>query len=161
MTRVDNCEIDTIGYDKVSRKITITDSLNFFSIKKIFQQHGYPGYNLVDTVSSHNFWLLVQHADRHLDFQDSVVSQMKIEMEKENASQSDYAYLVDRVMINKGELQIYGSQMKLNDSSTSFEPKPVVEPSLLNERRKSVGLPSIEEYIDLMNKHYYGSLKKQ
>lgn len=49
----------------------------------------------------------------------------------------------------------------MNSDTTSFEPKIVIEPAKLNERRKSVGLDSIESYIQMMNEHNSGSLKKK
>lgn len=36
-----------------------------------------------------------------------------------------------------------------------------IEPERLNERRKSVGLSSIEEYIELMNSTYHGALREK
>jgi hypothetical protein len=50
--------------------------------------------------------------------------------------------------------------MQLNKDNTSYEPKPVIDPEHLNERRKSVGLDTIEEYIKTMNTRYFGTLRK-
>ena len=86
---------------------------------------------------------------------------MKIEVDKGKASPSDYAYLVDRVKLHKGEKQIYGTQMQLNSEGTSYTPRSVIEPEKLNERRADVGLSTIEEYIDLMNSRHFGDLKKK
>lgn len=138
-----------------------TDSLNFIQIKKLFDKYGFLGYDKVGKEGSSNFWLLVQHADKHPSFQDSVLTKMKIEADKGNASLKDYAYLMDRVKINTGQLQIYGTQMVLDSTKTSYTPKPTVEPDKLNERRMSVGLNTIEEYIKIMNKHYFGTLQKK
>jgi hypothetical protein len=159
-TKIQNGEIDSISLDRVIMKMKATDSLNLFFLRQIFKQYGFPGYNLIGKESSHNFWLLMQHADNFPSFQDSVLSKMKVELEKANASQSDYAYLVDRVKVNEGQLQIYGTQMMLNSDSTSFLPKPVLSPEKLNERRAEMGLPSIERYIKIMNDHFHGALKK-
>lgn len=104
--------------------------------------------------SSHNFWLLVQHTDKHPDFQMKVLDSMKVEANKGNATMKDYAYLIDRVKINNGELQIYGTQMDLDSAETSYFPKPVIDPDQLDERRKSVGLSPIEQYIKFMNENY-------
>jgi len=161
MTKAKNNEVDSVSPDKIGNQIRLTDSLNFIQLKKLFDQYGYLGYDKVGQVSSTNFWLLAQHADRHPSFQDSVLSKMKIEAEKGNASLTYYAYLVDRVKINTGQLQIYGTQMILNSTKTSFISMPTVDPEKLNERRKSVGLPSIEDYIQTMNNHYYGDLQKK
>ena len=90
-----------------------------------------------------------------------MLEKMKIECERNNASKLYYAYLIDRVKVNSGELQIYGTQMQLNADSSSYEPKPVVEPEKLDERRKKVGLVPISEYIETMNQRYFGTLKNK
>ena len=147
--------------DSLWHSINKTDSLNYFLVKEIFQKYGYPNYDLVGTKGSNDFWLLVQHQDRYPQFQEEVLVKMKMEVDRGKADGIDYAYLVDRVKVNTGQLQIYGTQMKYNSDTTSFEPKPVVDPQKLNERRKSVNLSTIEDYVESMNSVYYGSLKKK
>lgn len=161
MVQVNNGEIDSISLELVREKINRTDSLNFIQIKKLFSQYGFPGYNMVGEKSSDNFWLLVQHADKHPSFQDSVLAKMKTEAEKGNASLLNYAYLADRVKVNNGQLQIYGTQMTLNTEKNSFEPMPTMEPEKLDERRQQAGLPPIEDYIRIMNQRYHGSIQKK
>ncbi len=156
-----NGEIDTIGIKTANRNARITDSLNFIVVRKIFKQYGYPNIETVGSVGSHNFWLLIQHMDNHPDFQDSVLTKMKIEVDKGNSSSLDYAYLVDRVNVNTKRFQVYGTQMELNKDSTSYEPKPLIDKDNVNERRKSVGLSTIEEYTKVMNERYFGTLKKK
>lgn len=85
---------------------------------------------------------------------------MKVEAIKGNASLPNYAYLVDRVKVNTGQLQIYGTQLRINSGGTSYEPLPTTEPEMLNTRRQKVGLSSIEEYIQGMNESHYGELSK-
>ena len=86
---------------------------------------------------------------------------MKMEVDWGKACATNYAYLVDRVKVNSGQPQVYGTQMQMNSDTTSFEPMTVIEPEKLNERRKSVGLDSIESYIQTMNERNIGSLKKK
>ena len=157
--QVENKEIDTVSVEFLSKKIRETDSLNFIIIKQIFEDYGFPGYDKVGESSSQNFFLLVQHSDRHPEFQDSVLIKIKIEVDRNNASSIDYAYLVDRVKVNANQMQVYGTQVGPNSTGTSFEPAPVIKPENLNERRKSVGLCPIEEYIKVVNEFYRGQLK--
>lgn len=103
----------------------------------------------------------MQHQDNHPEFQKEVLVMMKVQADNGQASLSNYAYLLDRVKVNTKQLQVYGTQMILNAEQTSYEPKPVIEPEKLNERRKQVGLGTIEDYIQLMNSRYYGDLKKK
>lgn len=157
-----NGELDssTFNLDQIKRRISETDSLHFYKLESIIDEYGYPGYALVGKDFSDAFWNIVQHQDENIEFQERVLELMKKEVDKNNATKSYYAYLIDRVKVNQGDKQIYGSQMQLNSDSTSYEPKPVVDPNNLNERRKSVDLPPMEEYIETMNNRFFGTLKK-
>ena len=156
---LNNGKIDTISWEVISANLTYIDSLNFITVEQLFEEFGYLGYDKVGKQGSNNFWLLVQHCDKHPNFQLEVLKAMEIQTRRGNASLADFAYLTDRVKVNLGQLQVYGTQMKLNGSSDSYEPKPVIDPENLNERRKLVDLITIEEYIKLMNERYYGTLK--
>jgi hypothetical protein len=161
-TALTECEnqrvVDSVRSKEMWAKIRLTDSLNYPALKHIWERYCYPNTDLLGEEGSHNFWLLMQHQDKHPDFQEEVLAGMKRETDRGKASLRDYAYLVDRVKVNKGQLQIYGTQMIPNADHSSYEPKPVVEPEKLNERRTSIGLPSIQEYIEIMNSHYSGTL---
>jgi len=155
-TDISNQLIDSISIEVADSLVRFVDAANYIEIVKIFEEHGFLGYNKVEKNGSLKFWLLVQHADLHPDFQEKVLNKMKIEAENKNASWKNYAYLIDRVLVNTGRPQIYGSQMEINSEGTSFQPKLLDEPKKVNKRRKKVGLKSIESYIKQMNKIYYG-----
>lgn len=158
-----NHELDSNIYrlSDIEAKIRETDSLNYFELRSIIETYGFPGFDLVGEDYSNSFWNLIQHQDNNLEFQIEVLEKMKVECEKDNASRLYYAYLIDRVKVNSGENQIYGTQMQLNADSTSYEPKPVVDLENLETRRKEVGLIPISEYISMMNKRYFGTLKEE
>jgi hypothetical protein len=160
-TEVRHKQIDTLSSEIISKNIGITDSLNHIKLKDMVLKYGFLGYDKVGKDGSHNFWLLMQHQDSHPDFQEKVLAMMEKELEKNNANANNYAYLLDRVRVNTGRLQVYGTQMQLNIDSTSYEPKAVENPDTLDERRLKVGLPSIARYIEIMNSRYFGDLNKK
>lgn len=157
-----NNELDTSLFKLsiIDAKIKETDSLNYFELKSILDTFGFPGFNLVGEDYSNSFWNIIQHQDNNLEFQKFALDKMKKEVDRNNASKLYFAYLIDRVKINSGEEQIYGTQMQLNSDSTSYEPKPVIDQENLDKRRAEVGLIPISEYIDTMNKRYFGNLKE-
>lgn len=118
---------------------------NFLLVEKIFTKYGFPGYDLVGKESSHNYWILVQHSDFNLGFQKKVLKQMKEQISKLNASGQDYAYLIDRICINESKEQIYGTQVNMGPGGTKI--KPCIDVLNLDERRHSVGLIPIKDYI--------------
>lgn len=130
-------------------------------ISEIFAEYGFPGYNLVGEKGSKNFWLMVQHADDTPEFQKEVLEKMKVEVDKENADPSNYGYLVDRVKINTGEAQVYGTQVAYNTQICQAYPKELTDSANVNERRKSIGLPSIEEYLNGITQMHFDMNKER
>ncbi len=49
-------------------------------------------------------------------------------------------------------LQLYGSQGNI-DKNGVFVPAPIFEPENVNTRRASMGMCTLQEYIDLMSRH--------
>jgi len=131
-------------------------------IKEIFDQHGFVGFDLAGKEGSHNFWLIVQHSDHDIEFQKEVLEKMKIEVNKGNAGPGSYGLLVDRVKINTGQKQVYGTQVTYNMETGQAYSKSLEDSSNVNERRKSIGLEPLEKYLNgmttmhfEMNKQHY------
>ncbi|HET6226686.1 MAG TPA: DUF6624 domain-containing protein [Bacteroidia bacterium] len=118
---------------------------NFPLIKSILDKYGYPGYDIVGKEGSGNYFLLVQHSDFNVGFQKRVLKLMKKQVVKKNASGSSYAFLVDRVELNSGQLQVYGTQVLMGRSGTKL--RPCIDTLNLDKRRKTVGLMPIKEYL--------------
>ena len=80
-------------------------------IKKYFHQNGIPRINEDGKETVLHFWLLTQHSEHDVLFQKKVLTAMKRELKKGNASKRNYAYLYDRVQKNLNKSQLYGTQM--------------------------------------------------
>ncbi|MEO0404499.1 MAG: DUF6624 domain-containing protein [Bacteroidota bacterium] len=119
-------------------------------LKQIFDQYGFVGFDLAGQDGSRNFWLMVQHSDHDPEFQTEVLEKMKIEVDKGNAIPSNYGLLVDRVNLNTGKKQVYGTQVRYNKTTGQAYPKPLRDSTTVNERRASIGLESIQEYLNSM-----------
>jgi hypothetical protein len=128
---------------------------HYYRLKEFVSNNGYPGYNLVGKEGSHNFWLLVQHLDKWPDFQQKILIEMEKQVQLHNASPADFAYLTDRVRLNTGQQQVYGTQVTYNTDSCQAIPRPLENPTSVNERRKSVELNSIETYLNQMSESHF------
>ncbi len=155
--KIDNGEIDSLSKKFVWENIKEIDATNYLELVLLFYEHGFPGYDKVGEKGSHNFWLLTQHMDNHPEFQDTVLKEMKIEVDKGNASPANYAYLVDRVKLSKAELQIYGTQLTLNMKKNRYEARQLFDPEKVNERREDMGMPTLESYIEKVNESRLGT----
>ncbi len=98
---------------------------------------------------------MVQHCDKWPDFQQKILAAMKVEMNKNNADGKNFAYLTDRVNLNTGKKQVYATQVTYNTRICQAIPKPLVDSLTVNKRRKEVGLPSIENYLNQMSTMHF------
>ena len=124
-------------------------------LDKMFQQYGYPGYDLVGKDGEHDFWLMVQHCDKKPDFQDKILTAMQLEVKRNNADPKNYAYLIDRVRLNTGRKQVYGTQVMYRRDICQAIPKPLEDSATVNVRRKSVGLEYVEAYLNTMTTAHF------
>ena len=70
---------------------------------------------------------------------------------KGTVPRSHIAYLTDRVAVNEGRPQRYGTQFTLVDGK--MVPQPIENLDELDERRADMGLQSMAEYTQHMEGH--------
>jgi len=135
-------------YDEetIEKRWATADSINESKAKAIIRKYGYPGYNRAGEVSD-KFWAIVQHCDDDIPFQQKVLVLMKKETVKNNASKQNYAYLLDRVLVNKHQKQIYGTQIHIDLTTHKAAPFPLKYPKSVNRLRKKMNLEPLEAYL--------------
>ena len=102
-----------------------------------------------DWIDSHRFgpriashaWVLAQHADADPAFQQLALERMRPYLDNGGVRPGDYAYLFDRVAVNQGRPQRYGTQpMGECNADGSLSPKPLEDPESVDARRAELGL---------------------
>lgn len=117
-----------------------------------FKKYGFLGFNQVGKDGSTNFWLVVQHCDKHPEFQRAVLPAMDQEVKKGNANPSNYALLYDRVQVNAGLPQLFGTQVTYEVETTG---RAILKIGLLDsvnvdQRRKAYQLDPLKDYLNMM-----------
>ena len=130
-------------------------------LEKMFDEHGFVGFNLAGEQGSHNFWLMVQHSDHAPEFQQEILTAMESEVAKGNAKASNFAFLTDRVRKNAGEKQVYGTQVTYNMDIGQAYPRPVEDSLNIDLRRKAIGLEPIEDYLNQLTEMHYEMNKQR
>ena len=120
-------------------------------LAEITAQHGWPGVTLVGKDGANAAWLIVQHADHDVAFQRKCLDLMEAAVKTGDASKTDFAYLTDRVLVNEGRRQIYGTQTERGPDGR-YRPSPVEDEKNLDRRRRSVGLMSEQKYLRTLQK---------
>lgn len=128
---------------------------NYHFLQKTFKKNGFPGNDLVGEDGANSFWVMTQHCDKWPDFQQKVLISMKKQVDKKKASAIDYAYLTDRVALNTGGQQLYGTQLTYDQDSCMAKPKALKDPANVNARRKSIGMGAIEKYLNSMSESHF------
>lgn len=91
-------------------------------------------------------WLILQHADHDPIWQRAMLPELQKLADAGDFPKAHWAMLVDRVAVNSGEPQTYGSQGKCG-SDRAWHPKQIKDPDCVDARRKEVGLPTMAENI--------------
>ncbi|MGW7003078.1 DUF6624 domain-containing protein [Streptomyces sp. NPDC054933] len=115
-------------------------------LDEIMDEYGWPTTELVGAEAARGAWLIAQHADRQLDVQRRAVRLMRQAVAAGSASPRELAFLRDRVLVNEGREQIYGTQIAgMKDGSPV--PWPCEDPERMNELRAQVGIEPFAEYV--------------
>ena len=117
--------------------IAPVDRANTARMREIVAEYGWPGYALAGTDGAHAAWLLVQHAPD--DFQEECLPLLENAVARGDAAPRDLAYLTDRVLMQRGEPQVYGTQYLIVDGRLNLW--TVRDPDRLDQRRAALGLP--------------------
>lgn len=120
------------------------DGVHNWRIHKIIEKYGYPTQKLVGKKGMRKFFILIQHQDFDHELQ-------KICLEQCDFNKENNAPLTDRVLVNAGKPQIYGTQFYRNKEG-EMVPRPIKNKKNLSKRRKAVGLGSFSEYKKLIEK---------
>jgi len=100
-------------------------------------------------VSDHA-WILVQHADRDPKFQSHVLEAMGPYLKKGTIKAANYAFLWDRVAVNTGRKQRYGTQPTWECKDGKLQLQPMEDPDNVNKRRAQMKMNSVEQGLQQM-----------
>jgi hypothetical protein len=131
--------------ERMGRSNEFGDEERADRLQEIVDEFGWPTFDLVGRKGATAAWLIAQHADFDVEFQEQMLDLMRPEVEAGNADASEQAYLVDRVAVNRGELQTYGTQMGCVDGKAVSG--SIRDEATVDERRAEVGLQPLAEYL--------------
>ena len=113
------------------------DSLNQVEIRQILKEHGFPKKTEVGTSACEAAWIIIQHAP--LDVQKEYLPMLDRAATEGNIQAALVAALHDRVDVREGRPQKYGTQRNSNGLC------PLLNEKMVNQWRKEVGLPPLDE----------------
>jgi hypothetical protein len=117
---------------------------NAAALTAIIEEHGWPGRSLVGEDGAHAAWFVLQHAIGNPPLQRRGLGLLREAAERGEAPARQAAYLEDRICFFEGRPQVYGTQYDW-DASGELSPHPVADIAGVDERRRSVGMGTLEE----------------
>lgn len=135
--------------DSLGRIMMQKDTVNLIKVTKILDKHGWVGADKVGGQANQTLFLVIQHSD--LPTQQKYLPMMREAVKNKNASSSALALLEDRVALGEGKKQIYGSQIGFDKETNTNYVLPLEDPDTVDQRRASVGLGLLLDYVKNWN----------
>jgi hypothetical protein len=133
-------------------KLLKTDARNLARIKAIVKRWGFPLNTLVGDDGVAAAFLLVQHASDKA-FQAQVLRQLAPRVKTGHIGGDQFALLTDRVLVEQGKPQIYGTQLKGVEAG-ELELAPIDAPQKVDQRRRQMGMPPLADYLCVVKAAY-------
>jgi len=146
-----------LNKDNITKEDGVTvDARNRNKLKEIFQDYGFPTKEMVGKDAMNGIFLIIQHADGDKEWQMSQLPNIEKAVKKGDLDGQSYAYLYDRIRINSGEKQLYGTQFSnvdpVNNTVTLAETEDIEN---LDKRRMEVRMMPIDMYKKFMLKYFF------
>ena len=123
------------------------DLSNIGRMKQIISRYGWPSQSMVGERGCEAAWLLIQHADHDPAFQKQGFILLERAVEDKDAPASLLAYLTDRIRVNDGRPQVYGTQLR-----PDLSPFPIEDETRVDDRRMNSGLQPLADYLGQIQK---------
>lgn len=136
------------GYNKEMAEI---HNKNANTLNEIINKIGYPTLDKVGKEANEATWLIIQHSIGQPNFMKKCVNLLEVAVLKNKANSKNLAYLTDRIAVFENKPQLYGTQLDW-DESGELSPNIFDDLKKVNQRRKSIGLNSIEEQTKIIRK---------
>lgn len=131
------------------RAMAHTDSANTSWLSGYVATWGWPTRAQVGADAVTAAFLIVQHAVHDTAFMHRMLPHIDSASRRGELKASDVAMLTDRLAVQAGRPQTYGTQLSRKDGVWVFD--PIADSAHVDARRKAMGMPSLAEYRRLVD----------
>jgi hypothetical protein len=119
--------------------------VNERKVKTILDKYGWPAKEMIGEQGNWTICNVIQHSDNEIRIK--YLPMMRKAVKDKKLEPRFLVRAEDRIATEKGELQIYGGQMKYYPETKSFNVWPVYDPVNIDRRRAEIGLEPIAEFL--------------
>ena len=134
------------GYDEEMKEL---HNKNAKILSEIIDKIGYPTIDKVGKEANEATWLIIQHSIEQPEFMRKCAELLESAVRENKADLKSLAYLTDRIAVFEDKPQLYGTQFDW-DENGNLSPNLFDDLNKVNERRKSIGLNTIEEQTEII-----------
>ena len=120
-------------------------AINERKVKVILDKYGWPGKDIIGEQGNWTICNVIQHSDNEIRIK--YIPMMRQAVKEKKLHPRFLVRTEDRIATERGDLQIYGGQMKYYPETKSFNVWPVYDPVNIDKRRAEIGLEPISEFL--------------
>ncbi len=120
-------------------------AINERKVKVILDKYGWPGKDIIGEQGNWTICNVIQHSDNEIRIK--YLPMMRQAVKEKKLHPRFLVRSEDRIATERGDLQIYGGQMKYYPETKSFNVWPVYDPVNIDKRRAEIGLEPISEFL--------------
>jgi hypothetical protein len=134
-----------------AQRMLAIDAANTAWLRTVVRERGWPRRSLVGVDAAEAAFLIVQHAP-DTAFQAEALALLERGVVRGEVAGASLALLADRVAVQRGQPQRYGTQAKLVAGRVVFE--PIADSLNVDVRRRRLGLMRLRTYARLLDSMY-------
>lgn len=137
---------DSQKIDLIDKEIRENDLAQLKNAKKIIEEYGWPKISEIGKDGQNSLWLVIQHSDHDVLFQQMALAEMKKIKDKNEINYENYAFLYDRVQCNLNYKQLYGTQVVWTQNGEASGFRAIIKENQVDKRRKKLDLFPLKIY---------------
>ncbi len=119
--------------------------INEKKIRELLDTHGWPDISVIGSRGNITICNVIQHSEN--DVRIMYLPMMREAVASKNLDPALLARAEDRIATERGDLQIYGTQIKYYPETQSLNLWPIKDPENLEKRRAEIGLEPIAAFL--------------
>jgi len=123
------------------------DSINLVETRAILDQHGWLGIDQIGKKANESLFLIIQHADSSIIQRYFPLLAQSYELGQ--TPPRYYALMLDRLLTDLGQKQVFGTQLKKENGK--FVTFPLQDEKGVEQRRKRMGLEPLAKQLKELN----------
>jgi hypothetical protein len=126
--------------NSINKVIIKHDSVSLVEVQQVLDKYGWLGISQIGEKANQAIYLTIQHA-QDKNIREKYFPLLKESAKKRESKLADMATMKDRILVENGKKQIYGTQYKIIEGERVL--LPIKDSKNINKRREKVGLEKI------------------